>query len=139
MSEIAPPPWADRVPRWQQMDGVARAVADAWYARFGLDPDAAPGELVLALPAASNDADVEFAKSGAFSPQRFVATLPSVAAAPVLQLTGRVLPVTCVQRGAETLAVAREEARLIAGARRVKVGLLHVPRDLAVVYEEYQP
>lgn len=132
------PPWADRVPRWQQMDPVGRAVADAWYARFGVGPEAAPAELVLALPTASNQADVAFATSGAFSPQRFVATLPSVAAAPVLQLTGTILPVLCIQDGVKTIATARGEARLLAKARGLPIGLLTVMPDLTVAYEEVQ-
>lgn len=133
------PPWADRVPRWQQMDPVARAVADAWYARFGLGEGVALGPVVLALPAASNDADVDFAASGAFSPQKFVATLPSVAAAPVLQLTGRVVPVLCIQDGARTEASARAEAQLISAATHEAVMLMTVRRDLTVRFEEIQP
>ncbi len=130
------PPWADCVPRWQQMDPVARAVADAWYARFGVGPASAPAQLVLALPAASNLADVEFAASGAFSPQKFVATLPSVVAAPVLQLTGAIIPVLCIQNGALTVATARAEAELLARSGAGVVGLLSVTPDLQVAYEE---
>lgn len=133
------PPWADRVPRWQQMDPVGRAVAEAWYARFGLGEAQDLRQLVLALPAASNDADVDFAASGAFSPQKFVATLPSVAASPVLQLTGRVVPVLCIQCGAATEETARAEAALLARTAREPVMLMLVDRDLSVRFEEIVP
>ena len=133
------PLWADRVPRWQQMDHVARAVADAWFARFGFGEDVQLGQLVLALPAASNDADVDFAASGAFSPQKFVATLPSVAAAPVLQLSGRVVPVVCIQDGPNTEPAARAEAGLLARVSGEPVMLMTVRRDLRVRFEEVGP
>ncbi len=116
----ATPAWAERVPRWQQMDAVSWAVTEAWYSWFGgswfgsagkVSP--APDLYLLASRGASGLADLDFARGGAFSPQRFVATLPSVVLSPVLQLSGWVGPVLCVQAGARTLAGALAEAALL--------------------------
>lgn len=130
------PPWAERIPRWQQMDATQRAVADAWYHWFGLNPEALPGQLIVALPAASNLADREFAGSGAFSPQKFVATLPSVASAPILQLTAGTLPVLCVQDGKNTFATALAEAQILQVQSGDTIGVLSVDPGLGVSYEE---
>jgi hypothetical protein len=136
MSLDQAPPYAERIPRWQQLDPVGRAVADYWCERFGMDPAGLPEQLVVAMPQASNEADVAFAASGAFSPQKFVATLPSVAAAPVLQMTGAVLPVLCVQKGEDTVASARAEADLLLQGGASRVGILIVLPGPAVAYEE---
>jgi hypothetical protein len=115
---------------------VARAVTEAWHAWFGIGVEAFPEQLIVALPTASNAADVAFASSGAFSPQKFVATLPSVVMAPVLQMTGAVLPLLCLQDGKDTFATARSEAELLCKSGVQSVGVLTVDAALVVSYVE---
>jgi hypothetical protein len=122
-----PPPWADRVPRWQQIDAVSYAVADAWWRWRGEGVGAAelsPDAFLLANPAASNAADAAFAQGGAFSPGRFVATLPSVTLSSMLQMTGWLGPMVCVQNGARTLLAALAEAEVLGSAGAMGVGIV---------------
>jgi hypothetical protein len=115
------PPWAARVPRWAQLDSASYALAEAWHAWQLAPPDA----FVAASRQASALADLAFARRGAVSPARFVATLPSVAVSALLQVAGWTGPLLCVQNGKRTLLTALEEAaaRTAAGPD-VRVGVL---------------
>jgi hypothetical protein len=138
------PPWADKVPRWEQMGAEAGALVEAWYAWDAPLPDV----FLLASRTASNLADALFARSGAISPARFVATLPSVALAPLLQATGWTGPMFCIQAGPATLATVLDEAALLlALGRYQRVGVVTFdpgaidppfdrPRDVKVRYYE---
>ena len=123
------PAWAADVPRWDQMDAVSTGIADGWSSLYGakagcLAPDA--DAFVLASRAASGVADLAFARRGAFSPQRFVATLPSVILAPVMMMTGWRGPLFCVQQGESTLSRGLSEAAWLikSGAAR-SVGVVN--------------
>jgi hypothetical protein len=86
-----------------------------------------PDIYILANAAASNHADVLFARSGAYSPSKFVSTLPSITLSALLQVTGWVGPVLCLQGGERTVEAALAEAELLvaAGAYR-RAGVFHV-------------
>jgi hypothetical protein len=115
----AVPAWAERVPRWQQIDAASYALAEAWHRWTEAGAPAAllaPDVFVLANRRASNEADAAFVRTGAFSPARFVATLPSVPLAAMLQTTGWEGPMLCVQAGPRTLVAALGEAAAIVRA-----------------------
>jgi hypothetical protein len=129
------------VPRWQQIDAASFAVAEAWHRwRAAGVPAAAlaPGVFLVANQRASNDADAAFVRAGAFSPARFVATLPSVTLAAMLQTTGWEGPMLCVQAGERTLVSALIEAADLASDQgEGAVGVVtHAQRgpDVAVTY-----
>lgn len=121
------PGWVAAVPRWQQIDPASFGLVDAWHTwrergepKDVLNPDV----FILAQPLASNWSDFRFARSGAYSPARFVSTVPNVSIAAMLQLTGWTGRFVCVQSGPATRELALAEAALLirAGeARRVGI------------------
>lgn len=109
------PTWAGKVPRWSQLDPASAAIAEAWHQwqdRGDLPHDFSPAVFMLAASEGSNRSDCGFARGGAFSPARFVSTLPSVNLSALLQVTGWVGPMYCIQNGPLSLASARTEAEL---------------------------
>jgi hypothetical protein len=133
------PVWAEFVPRWQQIDAASFAIAEAWqrWTTAGVDKDLLhPHMFMLANRRASNAADAAFAATGAYSPGRFVATLPSVTLAAMLQITGWEGPMFCLQAGEQTLRQALAEAGMMAQAQR-RVGIVTYQEGLAGVRVGY--
>lgn len=121
------PAWADKVPRWTQLDPASAAIADAWHewqAKGLLNASRPPVAFVLASAQGSNRSDFGFARGGAFSPSRFVSTLPSVNLSALFQTTGWVGPMYCVQDGARSFETARAEAALLCETTEGPVCLL---------------
>jgi hypothetical protein len=110
------PAWSAKVDRWYQLDEVGYAFCEALHQWNYLEGVAKPDVIFLALPGASNLADVDFAQSGALSPAKFVYTLPNICIAVIFQMLGFSSKVYCVNRGASTVEFALSEANEMARA-----------------------
>ena len=85
------PSWAEKVPRWYQLDGFALALTDL-MAEKKLDFD----HMILISPKASNYTDLDFIQTGAHKAQKFVHTLPNIRASMALQALEKVCPFICI-------------------------------------------
>ena len=122
-----PPPWANSVERWYQLDAYAYGFLHAFsrWKNVGNRPDA----IVLASPHASNETDAAFVRSHGMSPTRFVHTLPNVRSAPLCQLLEWSGPVISVHRDPTTLAYGLGQAIELCLARMDTVWLLGALRE----------
>lgn len=103
-----PPPGAEGVNRWYQLDAAALSLVE-WWCRAGQSLPQ-PKAIFLASPHASNESDGDFLKSGLSSPQKFVHTLPNVRATSLVQAMHWQGPVLCLQKDPYTWATALKEA-----------------------------
>jgi hypothetical protein len=92
----AEPKWASTVERWYQLDAAAFGLVEV-FSQLKSELERPPTFLILASPGSSSETDFQFVQSGAASPSKFVHTLPSVRAAPLLQVMKWQGPVLCVQ------------------------------------------
>lgn len=102
------PSWSDKVERWYQLDAFAFGAVQALERNSSISFD----ELFLASPAASTETDFHYVRSGTFSPQKFVHTLPNVRSSAALQFLGWEGPVFCIQNGPKTLETGIKELML---------------------------
>ena len=135
------PPWSSKIDRWYQLDEVSHAFCEALHRWNYLEDMPRPDVIFLALPGASNLADLEFAKAGASSPAKFVYTLPNICAAVILQLLGHRGKIYCINQGEQTLAFAKNEASAFA-KNGAKAWLFSSPAILKdghreVIFENY--
>jgi 3-oxoacyl-(acyl-carrier-protein) synthase len=120
----APPPWAKSVPRWSQLDPMSYGFCDAAARLLNVLPlnKATPTLMILANASASFSADSEFVKSGAYSPSKFVYTLPSAPLSALLQILNWRGPVLCFQNSNDTWNTALTEARhMVERCRNAKI------------------
>lgn len=103
----SPPPWAEKVDRWHQLDAYSFGMIDA-YTRFQESLER-PDLILLASPSASNDADRQFVLSKAKSPVKMVHTLPNVRSSSLVNFMGWGGPVLCLQKDPQTLLTALVE------------------------------
>lgn len=73
------PPWSKRLDRWFQLDEESFALCNAlecWLNIPGVCPN--PSTILHSSPQGSWQSDIDFVRSGAESPAKFVYTLPSI-------------------------------------------------------------
>jgi len=103
------PSWSAKVDRWYQLDAPAYGLAQA-FSRQVLPAGHVPSMILLASAGSSSETDFLFAKADVPSPSRFVHTLPSVRAVPLMQVMGWQGPVLCFQNDPFTWLTGIEEA-----------------------------
>lgn len=86
-----PPDWAEKVPRWYQLDEPAYFLTELFQAT---NPE--PENLVLSSPMSSNQTDIRFVLGGCESAQKFVHTLPNIRASMALQSLNQFCGFTCL-------------------------------------------
>lgn len=101
------PVWHSQVERWYQMDAASYGLCELWSKSKDQAP---PGLIFLASPGGCNEMDLQFVKSGAASPAKFVYTLPSTRSSALLQLMNWQGPLFCVQNDPVTVTSALSEA-----------------------------
>jgi hypothetical protein len=121
------PSWKSIVERWYQLDAFAYGLAQAYVAWKPKLSPTHPALLLLASPGASNATDMEFARSGAQSPAKFVHTLPNVRCSSLCQVMEWAGPVLCVQKDPATqIHALREAAALLDVGREGPIWVLSV-------------
>ena len=104
------PAWSPQVDRWYQLDAPAYGLAQAFSAHFLASKTDRPHFLILASAGSSGETDFQFARAEVPSPSKFVHTLPSVRAVPLMQLLQWQGPLLCFQNDPQTWVTGLETA-----------------------------
>ncbi len=104
------PAWSSQIDRWSQLDETCFTFCEALHTWNYLAELTKPDLIFLVLPQASNEADMDFVRSGALSPAKFVFTLPNICASVLLQMIDFSGPTFCISKGADSLRFAHNEA-----------------------------
>jgi len=121
------PGWSTEVDRWYQLDPFAFGLADAyWKFRGELSK---PALLFLASPLASNETDLDFAREGGISPNKFVHTLPNIRGSTLCQVMNWTGPVICLQKDPVTLMSAVDEASRWVGSQYPEIWIFSARRE----------
>jgi hypothetical protein len=124
---VEEPQWKNIIPRWNQLDPYASAMAQgAWAWKEKLSPSF----IILASPKASNETDLDFYSSGATSPAKFAYTLPNIRASSFCQILPWTGPMLCVQRDPETVVQGLTEGAWLLGKDFSKVLILTVVKSV---------
>lgn len=101
------PAWNNLVDRWYQLDASSFGLADLYWTNKDVLANK-PGMIILASDDGSLEADLQFIK--AFSPSKFVYTLPNVRSSALCQVMNWHCPVLCIQQASNSLEKAIVEA-----------------------------
>lgn len=123
-----PPSWHAQVERWYQMDAASYGLCELWTKSSA---HGSPDLIFLASPGGCNEMDLQFVKSGAASPSKFVYTLPSTRSSALLQLMNWQGPLFCVQNDPATITTALTEAALLNDKSIWVLGSQHTQQNLA--------
>lgn len=104
------PAWSSQIDRWSQLDETCFTFCEALHTWNYLSGLTKPDVILLVLPQASNEADMDFVSSGALSPAKFVFTLPNICASVLFQMIDFSGPTFCISKGADSLRFAQNEA-----------------------------
>lgn len=107
------PPWSEKVDRWYQLDHPSFVFCQAYWELEIVEKNCTDF-LIIASDYASNQSDLNFVLDAPpFKPMYFVHTLPSIRAAPLLQLMQKELPVICISQEYQSLEKALRTAEAL--------------------------
>lgn len=124
------PSWRQKVERWYQMDAASYGFCEL---AVRAPSQRAPDCMFLTSPAGCKEMDLQFVKTGALNPSKFVYTLPSIRSSALLQVLEWHGPLLCLQNGDSSLAAGLCEAALLANSGKSSwlLGYLQTSSNLA--------
>jgi len=131
------PDWVSQVDRWYQLDPYSYGICEAvsvWQKSEKYLPE--PSILFLASPAASNEADWEFVRTGAASPAKFVHTLANVRSLALCQVMNWQGIVICLQKDPQTMVRGLLEAALHLSTQAPIIWVICVTKEDGTKSEE---
>jgi 3-oxoacyl-(acyl-carrier-protein) synthase len=119
------PEWKEKVDRWYQLDAFSYGLAE-FYSLHSEKLGPSPSMILLASPGASNDTDLQFVKTGASSPGKFVHTLPNIRGSALCQVMNWSGPLLCLEHDPRTHESAVQEAKHLLSPTRPVIWVLGV-------------